>query len=98
MIHLATIPVDNTSVNPARSFGAAIYSGSDALSQLWAFFVFPLIGGVVGVLIWLFVHNTPRGPDAAARWRCRRSDRARGAETDTEGRLPDPAHPTACRA
>jgi hypothetical protein len=40
MIHLATIPVDNTSVNPARSFGAAIYSGSDAMSQLWAFTVF----------------------------------------------------------
>ena len=44
MIHLATIPVDNTSVNPARSFGAAIFSGTDALSQLWAFFVFPLVG------------------------------------------------------
>ncbi|MGH8977428.1 MAG: aquaporin [Acidimicrobiia bacterium] len=57
MIHLATIPVDNTSVNPARSFGAAIFSGSDALSQLWAFFVFPLIGGVVGCGVWLFVHN-----------------------------------------
>ena len=57
MIHLATIPVDNTSVNPARSFGAAIFSGSDALSQLWAFFVFPLIGGVVGFLVWLVVHN-----------------------------------------
>ena len=50
MIHLATIPVDNTSVNPARSFGAAIYSGSDALSQLWVFIVFPLIGAAVGVL------------------------------------------------
>ena len=43
MIHLATIPVDNTSVNPARSFGAAIFSGVDALEQLWAFIVFPLL-------------------------------------------------------
>ena len=60
MIHLATIPVDNTSVNPARSFGAAIFSGSDALSQLWAFFVFPLIGGAVGYLVWLVVHPQPR--------------------------------------
>jgi aquaporin Z len=58
MIHLATIPVDNTSVNPARSFGAAIYSGSDALSQLWAFIVFPLVGAVLGVLAWLVVHDT----------------------------------------
>lgn len=60
MIHLATIPVDNTSVNPARSFGAAIFSGSDAMSQLWAFIVFPLVGAVVGVLAWLVVHDSPR--------------------------------------
>ena len=57
MIHLATIPVDNTSVNPARSFGAAVFSGTDALVQLWAFIVFPLIGGVLGVLVWLLVHD-----------------------------------------
>jgi aquaporin Z len=48
MIHLATIPVDNTSVNPARSFGAALFAGTDHLAQLWAFIVFPLIGGAVG--------------------------------------------------
>jgi aquaporin Z len=59
MIHMATIPVDNTSVNPARSFGAAIFSGTDALSQLWAFFVFPLIGAVVGVFLWSVVHERP---------------------------------------
>jgi aquaporin Z len=57
MIHLATIPVDNTSVNPARSIGTAIFSGSDALVQLWAFIVFPLIGAVVGLLVWLLVHE-----------------------------------------
>jgi aquaporin Z len=57
MIHLATIPVDNTSVNPARSIGAAIFSGSDALTQLWAFIVWPLVGAVVGVLLWLLVHD-----------------------------------------
>jgi aquaporin Z len=60
MIHLATIPVDNTSVNPARSFGAAIFNGSDAMSQLWAFIVFPLIGGALGYLVWLLVHETRR--------------------------------------
>ena len=58
MIHLATIPVDNTSVNPARSFGAALFSGMDAIEQLWVFLIFPLIGAVVGVLVWLLVHDT----------------------------------------
>src|SRR4051812_46657401 len=57
MIHLATIPVDNTSVNPARSFGTAIFAGTDALSQLWVFLVFPMVGAVVGVGLWLFVHK-----------------------------------------
>jgi aquaporin Z len=57
MIHLATIPVDNTSVNPARSIGAAIFSGSDALAQLWAFILWPLVGAVVGVFVWLLVHD-----------------------------------------
>jgi aquaporin Z len=57
MIHLATIPVDNTSVNPARSIGTAIFGGSDALSQLWLFIVFPLIGAIVGVVVWLMVHD-----------------------------------------
>ncbi len=58
MIHLATIPVDNTSVNPARSFGAAIFSGSDAIDQLWAFIVWPLVGAVAGFLLWLLVHDS----------------------------------------
>jgi aquaporin Z len=44
LIHLVSIPVDNTSVNPARSFGMAIFAGGDAIEQLWAFIVFPLIG------------------------------------------------------
>ena len=57
VIHLATIPVDNTSVNPARSIATAIFADTDpsALGQLWAFIVFPLIGSVVGVFIWLLV-------------------------------------------
>jgi aquaporin Z len=58
MIHLATIPVDNTSVNPARSLGVAVFSGSDALAQLWAFIVWPLVGAVVGAGIWAAVHPT----------------------------------------
>jgi len=57
MIHLATIPVDNTSVNPARSIGTAIFGGGDALGQLWVFIIFPLVGAVLGLLIWLLVHD-----------------------------------------
>lgn len=48
LIHLVSIPVDNTSVNPARSFAVAIFAGGDALKQLWAFIVFPLVGAAVG--------------------------------------------------
>ena len=55
LIHLVTIPVDNASVNPARSFATAIFQRGDALSQLWVFFVFPLIGGAVGFLIWRLI-------------------------------------------
>jgi aquaporin Z len=61
-IHLATIPVDNTSVNPARSIGAAVFAGSDHLAQLWAFIVFPLIGGALG---WA-AHALLRGTEASA--------------------------------
>lgn len=57
MIHFISIPVDNTSVNPARSLGMAVFAGGDAVSQLWAFIVFPLIGAAVGVLAWLAVDD-----------------------------------------
>ena len=64
MIHLATIPVDNTSVNPARSIGTAVFAGGDHLPQLWVFIIFPLVGAVLGVLVWLLVHDErPRGHD-----------------------------------
>jgi aquaporin Z len=52
LIHLISIPIDNTSVNPARSLGVAIFAGGDAIEQLWAFFVFPLIGAAVGAMAW----------------------------------------------
>ena len=61
VIHLVTIPVDNTGVNPARSIATAIFADTDpsALGQLWAFIVFPLIGSVVGVFVWLLVDEAP---------------------------------------
>jgi aquaporin Z len=48
LIHLISIPVTNTSVNPARSTGVAVFQGGWALSQLWLFWVVPLLGGAVG--------------------------------------------------
>jgi len=52
LIHLISIPVTNTSVNPARSTGVAVYQGSWALEQLWVFWLVPLIGGAIGGLIY----------------------------------------------
>lgn len=51
LIHLISIPVSNTSVNPARSIAAAIYGGGEALAQLWVFLVFPIIGAVIAGLL-----------------------------------------------
>lgn len=48
LIHLVSIPVTNTSVNPARSTGMALFAGIDALSQLWMFWAAPLLGGAIG--------------------------------------------------
>jgi aquaporin Z len=60
LIHLISIPVDNTSVNPARSLGTALFADShtEALQQLWAFILFPMIGAVVGVTIWLMLDDS----------------------------------------
>jgi aquaporin Z len=55
LIHLISIPVTNTSVNPARSTGVAIFQGGWALGQLWAFWVAPLVGAALAGFIqrWL---------------------------------------------
>ena len=55
LIHLISIPVTNTSVNPARSTGVAIFAGGWAISQLWLFWVAPIIGAVLGAMIYRFV-------------------------------------------
>ncbi len=52
LIHLVGIPITGTSVNPARSLGPALFVGGDALSQLWLFWVAPIIGGVLAALVW----------------------------------------------
>ncbi len=50
LIHLISIPVTNTSVNPARSTGVALYVGGWAIQQLWLFWVAPIVGGIIGAL------------------------------------------------
>ncbi|MCK3841684.1 MULTISPECIES: aquaporin Z [Pseudomonas] len=58
LIHLISIPVSNTSVNPARSTGVALFQGDWAMAQLWVFWVVPLLGGVFGGLVHRFVLAT----------------------------------------
>ena len=55
LIHLISIPVTNTSVNPARSTAVAVFAGDWALAQLWLFWVAPIIGGILGAVIYRFI-------------------------------------------
>lgn len=57
LIHLISIPVTNTSVNPARSTGVAVFVGDWAIAQLWAFWVAPIVGAVIGAAIYKFIGN-----------------------------------------
>lgn len=57
LIHLISIPVTNTSVNPARSLGVAIYVGGWAVEQLWLFWVAPIAGAVLGALVYKLVNS-----------------------------------------
>ncbi len=59
LIHLISIPVTNTSVNPARSAGPAIFEGGIALQQLWLFWVFPIAGAVLAGLVWRWFEKEP---------------------------------------
>ncbi|MBK7142578.1 MAG: aquaporin Z [bacterium] len=55
LIHLISIPVTNTSVNPARSTGVAVFVGGWAISQLWLFWIAPIVGGVIGAGIYKII-------------------------------------------
>ncbi len=55
LIHLISIPVTNTSVNPARSTGVAVFAGGWAIKQLWLFWVAPIIGGILGAIVYRFI-------------------------------------------
>ena len=60
LIHLISIPVTNTSVNPARSTGVAMFVGDWAIAQLWAFWVAPIVGAVLGAVIYRWVGEPER--------------------------------------
>ena len=61
LIHLVSIPVTNTSVNPARSTGVAIFAGGTPLAQLWLFWAAPIVGGVLGGILYKWLG--PERPD-----------------------------------
>ena len=64
LIHLISIPVTNTSVNPARSTAVAVYVGDWAIAQLWLFWFAPIVGGVLGALIYRFIGEESAVPEA----------------------------------
>ena len=93
LIHLISIPVTNTSVNPARSTGVALFVGGWAVAQLWLFWVAPIVGALLGAVIYRFIGSetlsaTCRHPLCAA-------DRRRpGGQSGSPGR----ARPSVARA
>ena len=60
LIHLVSIPVSNTSVNPARSTGVALFAQTGALGQLWLFWVAPIMGSIIGAVIYKAVAGPQR--------------------------------------
>jgi aquaporin Z len=60
LIHLISIPVTNTSVNPARSTGVAVFVGDWAVAQLWLFWIAPIVGGVLGAVVYRIVGREER--------------------------------------
>lgn len=63
LVHLVGIPLTGTSVNPARSLGPALFSGGDAMGQVWLFILAPLVGAVIAVIIWMLTRTTAAEPE-----------------------------------
>ena len=66
LIHLISIPVTNTSVNPARSTGPAVFVGGWALAQLWLFWLAPILGGIAGGLGYRWLMSAEPAMEAAS--------------------------------
>jgi aquaporin Z len=60
LIHLISIPVTNTSVNPARSTGVALFAGGWAVVQLWLFWIAPIIGALLGAVVYRFIGTSEK--------------------------------------
>jgi aquaporin Z len=71
LIHLVSIPVTNTSVNPARSTGPALFVGGWALSQLWLFWLVPLLGAATAGVLWRMLDTGAQGADEGRQGRVR---------------------------
>lgn len=65
VIHLVSIPITGTSVNPARSLGPAVFVGGEALNQLWLFWVAPIIGGIFAAVVWVFLFDKKKKEEKA---------------------------------
>ena len=63
LIHLISIPVTNTSVNPARSTGVAVFTGGWAMAQLWLFWLAPIAGSVIGAILHLFLSKEAKADE-----------------------------------
>lgn len=64
LIHLISIPVTNTSVNPARSTGVAVFVGDWAVGQLWLFWLAPIVGAILGAVVYRFLGRAEAGGDS----------------------------------
>ena len=84
LIHLISIPVTNTSVNPARSIGPALFAGGWAIGQLWLFIVAPLAGGALGGILYRWVSDQPSVPVVGE---ALLASRGSGRRADLLGRL-----------
>ncbi|GAA0944364.1 aquaporin [Actinocorallia libanotica] len=67
VVHLVGIPLDGTSVNPARSIGPALFAGAKAISQLWMFILAPLVGGVLAALVAQALRDAPEDTEVEKR-------------------------------
>jgi aquaporin Z len=61
VVHLISVPIDNASVNPARSLSTAVFANGWAIEQIWVFIVFPILGGLIAAGIWMFVTTPEEG-------------------------------------
>jgi aquaporin Z len=85
VVHLIGIPLTGTSVNPARSFGPALFAGSPALTQVWLFLVAPLVGGALAAVVHELTHPVLAAAQAARAGAVEADRAARASEEERDG-------------